>query len=167
MEPLNQLDSDMLVFVNLHPSDLTDHDLFSITGAFAEASQRIVLEVTERASLDGIRDVRALVSRLRRHGFRVALDDFGAGYAGLTSFALLEPEFVKLDMVLVRGIAEEPTKKTLIRTMISMCKELGIQVIAEGIETEEERDELVRAGCDLMQGYLFGRPEPPFPKWPL
>jgi len=167
MEPLKQLDDDMLVFVNLHPSDLTDHDLFSITGPFAEASQRIVLEVTERASLDGIRDVRALVSRLRRHGFRVALDDFGAGYAGLTSFALLEPEFVKLDMVLVRGIAEEPTKKTLIRTMISMCKELGIQVIAEGIETEEERDELIRAGCDLMQGYLFGRPGPPFPTWPL
>jgi EAL domain-containing protein (putative c-di-GMP-specific phosphodiesterase class I) len=167
MEPLNQLEDDITVFVNLHPTDLVDHDLFAITGAFADASQRIVLEVTERASLDGIRDVRSIVARLRRLGFRVALDDFGAGYAGLTSFALLEPEFVKLDMVLIRGIAQEPTKKTLIRTIISMCKELGILVIAEGIETEEERDELIRAGCDLMQGYFFGRPGPPFARWPL
>jgi EAL domain-containing protein (putative c-di-GMP-specific phosphodiesterase class I)/CheY-like chemotaxis protein len=167
VEPLDRLPADVALFVNLHPTDLVDHDLLSTAGAFADASRRIVLEVTERASLDGIHDVRSHVTRLRRHGFRVALDDFGAGYAGLTSFALLEPEFVKLDMVLVRGIAQEPTKKTLVRTMIAMCKELGILVIAEGIETEEERDELLRAGCDLMQGYLFGKPGDPFPPSPF
>jgi EAL domain-containing protein (putative c-di-GMP-specific phosphodiesterase class I) len=167
VEPLERLPSDVVLFVNLHPSDLIDHHLFSTAGAFAAASERVILEVTERASLDGIQNVRSHVARLRANGFRIALDDFGAGYAGLTSFALLEPEFVKLDMVLARGIAHEPTKKTLVRTMITMCKELGIQVIAEGIEEEEERDELLRAGCDLMQGYLFGRPGPPFPGSPF
>jgi EAL domain-containing protein (putative c-di-GMP-specific phosphodiesterase class I) len=167
VEPLGELEKDVVLFVNLHPTDLADIELYASTGVFAAASERIVLEMTERASLDGIRDVRANVARLRVNGFRVALDDFGAGYAGLTSFALLEPEFVKLDMVLARGIAHEPTKKTLVRTMVSMCKELGILVIAEGIESEEERDELLRAGCDLMQGYLFGRPGPAFPKSPF
>jgi len=161
--PIDQLKNGEVLFVNLHPSDLLDHDLFSSAGPFAAAADRIILEVTERASLDDIRNVRSHVSRLRASGFRIALDDFGAGYAGLTSFALLEPEFVKLDMVLARGIAHEPTKKTLVRTMVTMCKELGIQVVAEGIEEAEERDELLRAGCDLMQGYLFARPGPPFP----
>ncbi len=167
MEPLGQLANGEVLFVNLHPTDLLDSDLYATAGPFAAASKRVVLEMTERASLDGIRDVRSNVARLRANGFRVALDDFGAGYAGLTSFALLEPEFVKLDMVLARGIAHEPTKKTLVRTMVSMCRELGILVIAEGIESEEERDELLRAGCDLMQGYLFGRPAAEFLKSPF
>jgi EAL domain-containing protein (putative c-di-GMP-specific phosphodiesterase class I)/ActR/RegA family two-component response regulator len=164
VEPLPRLAPGVVLFVNIHPTDLLDRDLFSTTGPFASAASKIVLEVTERACLDGIRDVRAHCGSLRRNGFRLALDDLGAGYAGLTSFALLEPDFVKLDMSLVRDLAREPTRKTLVRTMISMCKELGIMVIAEGIETEEERDELIRAGCDLMQGYLFARPGPPFPE---
>ncbi len=167
VEPLGQLEEEQLLFVNLHPTDLLDSNLYGVAGAFAAASQRVVLEMTERASLDGVRDVRVNLARLRASGFRVALDDFGAGYAGLTTFALLEPEFVKLDMVLARGIAHEPTKRTLVRTMVSMCKELGISVIAEGIENEEERDELLHAGCDLMQGYLFGKAEAPFPKSPF
>jgi EAL domain-containing protein (putative c-di-GMP-specific phosphodiesterase class I) len=165
--PMEKLGSDMALLVNLHPTDLHDHDLFATGGAFAAVADRIILEVTERASLDGVRDVRPHVARLRRNGFRLALDDLGAGYAGLTSFAMLEPEIVKLDRVLVRDIAREPTRKTLVRTVISMCKELGILVIAEGIEKEEERDELLGAGCDLMQGYLFGKPGPAFPRSPF
>jgi EAL domain-containing protein (putative c-di-GMP-specific phosphodiesterase class I) len=66
-------------------------------------------------------------------------------------------------MALVRDLHREPTKQTLVRTMISMCKELGVVVTGEGIETLEERDELARAGCDLMQGYLFARPGDAFP----
>jgi EAL domain-containing protein (putative c-di-GMP-specific phosphodiesterase class I) len=96
-------------------------------------------------------------------GFRLAIDDLGAGYAGLNSFSQLEPEVAKLDMALVRDVHKQPTKLTLVRTMISMCRELGIQVVAEGIETAEERDALVWAGCDLLQGYLFAKPGPAFP----
>jgi EAL domain-containing protein (putative c-di-GMP-specific phosphodiesterase class I) len=99
-----------------------------------------------------VRDVQARIARLREMGFRIAVDDLGAGYAGLTSFAQLEPEVVKLDMSLVRGVHAQPTKLTLVRTMVSMCRELGMQVVAEGIETPQERDAMVNAGCDLLQG---------------
>jgi EAL domain-containing protein (putative c-di-GMP-specific phosphodiesterase class I) len=124
---------------------------------------QVVLEITERASLHHIRDVQSRIARLREMGFRIAVDDLGAGYAGLTSFAQLEPEVVKLDMSLVRNVHAQPTKQTLVRTMISMCHELGMKVVAEGIETPEERDAILEAGCDLMQGYLFARPGPAFP----
>jgi EAL domain-containing protein (putative c-di-GMP-specific phosphodiesterase class I) len=163
IEPLGQLPEGVSLFLNLHPSDLLDDDLYSANGMLASVADRIVLEVTERASLEGIRDVRARVASLRKLGFRIAVDDLGAGYAGLTSFALLEPDVVKLDMALVRGVHNEPKKQTVIKTMITMCKELGITVTAEGIEVPEERDELARAGCDLMQGYLFAKPGSAFP----
>jgi EAL domain-containing protein (putative c-di-GMP-specific phosphodiesterase class I) len=152
-----------LLFLNLHPADLQDDHLFRADGPLAAIADRVVLEITERASLDGIRDIRARVASLRKLGFRIAIDDLGAGYAGLTSFSLLEPDIVKLDMALVRDIHREPKKLTVIKTMITMCKELGIVVTAEGIEGPEERDELARAGCDLMQGYLFAKPGDAFP----
>jgi EAL domain-containing protein (putative c-di-GMP-specific phosphodiesterase class I) len=152
----------VLLFVNLHTHDLTDEELFAKDAPLTRSASRVVLEITERASLHDINDVQARVERLRRLGFRIAIDDLGAGYAGLTSFALLQPEVVKLDMSLVRDVHLAPTKRTLVRTMTSMCRELGMLVVAEGIETAEERDVLTDAGCELLQGYLFARPEPPF-----
>jgi EAL domain-containing protein (putative c-di-GMP-specific phosphodiesterase class I) len=88
----------------------------------------------------------------------------GAGYAGLTSFALLEPEVVKLDMSLVRDVHQSPTKQKVIRSMTSLCKELGMLVVAEGVETPAERDMLIELDCDLLQGFLFARPGRPFPE---
>jgi EAL domain-containing protein (putative c-di-GMP-specific phosphodiesterase class I) len=151
------------LFVNLHTHDLLDEELFDRDRPLARIADRVVLEITERASLHHIGDVQSRISRLREMGFRIAVDDLGAGYAGLTSFAQLEPEVVKLDMSLVRGIHGQPTKQTLVRTMITMCHELGMKVVAEGIETCEERGAIIEAGCDLMQGYLFARPGPAFP----
>jgi EAL domain-containing protein (putative c-di-GMP-specific phosphodiesterase class I)/ActR/RegA family two-component response regulator len=163
LQPLERLPDGVLLFLNLHPADLLDEQLFLPTGALAAVAGRVVLEITERATLDDIRDVRARIASLRKIGFRIAVDDLGAGYAGLTSFTLLEPDVVKLDMALVRNIHREPKKQTVVRTMITMCKELGIVVTSEGIEVPEERDELERAGCDLMQGYLFAKPGDAFP----
>ena len=97
-------------------------------------------------------------------GFRIAVDDLGAGYAGLTSFALLEPEIVKLDMTLVRDIHESATKQKLVKSMAALCKDMGMVVVAEGVETTAERDVLAGLGCDLMQGYLFAKPGKPFPE---
>jgi EAL domain-containing protein (putative c-di-GMP-specific phosphodiesterase class I) len=161
--PSVPLPSGVKLFVNLNTHDLLDEDLFDRDRPLARMAPHVVLEVTERASLHHIRDVQARVARLREMGFRVAVDDLGAGYAGLTSFAQLEPEVVKLDMSLVRNVHLQPTKQTLVRTMIAMCHELGMEVVAEGIETPEERDAIVEAGCDLMQGYLFAKPGPAFP----
>ena len=163
IEPLRRLPEEVALFLNLHPNDLLDPQLYATDGPLAAVASRTVLEITERATLHGMNDVRARIASLKQLGFRIAIDDLGAGYAGLTSFTLLEPDIVKLDMALVRDIHREPRKQTLVRTMISMCKELGIIVTSEGIETPEERDELARGGCDLMQGYLFAKPGDAFP----
>src|SRR5207249_3254913 len=95
---------------------------------------------------------------------RIAVDDLGAGYAGLSSFAQLEPEVVKLDMTLVRDAPGSLTKQRLIRSMVTLCDEMGLTVVAEGVETAAERDVLVALGCHLLQGYLLGRPGRPFPE---
>jgi EAL domain-containing protein (putative c-di-GMP-specific phosphodiesterase class I) len=150
------------IFVNLHARDLLDEKLFSPTSPLSSVANRIVLEITERASLDIIPNPRARVAELRGLGFRIAIDDLGAGYSGLTSFATLEPDFVKLDMSLVRGVDHDPMKEKLVRAMTALCKDLGMTVVAEGVETIAERDKLVELGCDLLQGYLLGRPERAF-----
>jgi EAL domain-containing protein (putative c-di-GMP-specific phosphodiesterase class I) len=155
------------LFVNLHARDLMDDDLLSSRSPLAQIANQVVLEITERASLDEVPDARAKVAELRNMGYRIAIDDLGAGYAGLTSFVALEPELVKLDMSLVRDVDKTPTKRKLIRSMATLCKDLGITVVAEGVETAAERDVVMELGCELLQGYLLGKPGKPFPdfKW--
>ena len=89
---------------------------------------------------------------------RVAIDDLGAGYASLNSVAELEPEVIKLDMVLVRDVHLHPLRQRLVRALLGAAEELGVAVIAEGVETREELACLVEIGCDLFQGWLFARP---------
>lgn len=150
--------SDAMLFVNLHSSDLNDPDLFSPMSPLVRHAEHVVLEVTERAALDDVNNIRNRVSLLRRIGYRIAIDDLGAGYAGLTSFASLEPEIVKLDMTLIRGIQESEVKSRVVDGITSLCRSLSMQVVAEGIETVEELERIRALGCDYLQGYLFGRP---------
>ncbi len=166
-EAMLQGDPTWLLFLNLHPSDLLDESLLDSATTLSKIADRVVLEITERASLDKIPDVRARVVALRELGFRVAVDDLGAGYAGLTSFVHLEPDFVKLDMSLVHDVDQSAVKRKLVASMTNLCKEMGLQVVAEGVETAAERDVLVDLGCDLLQGYRFARPSRPFaqPAW--
>src|SRR5450432_1037038 len=122
------------VFVNLHPSDLEDAELYADDGALTPYARNVVLEITERAALDRIHELQQL-----------------------------ETEVVKVDMSLVRGIDASAVKQKLVRSIIALCTELGIHLIAEGIETPAERDMLVTLGGDLCQGYLFARPDRGFP----
>lgn len=155
---------DALLFVNLHAADLNDPELTSARAPLSTIAPRVVLEVTERSSLHGVRDLPSKVGALRDLGFRIAVDDLGAGYAGLSSFSQLEPEFVKLDMSLVRGMDASPRKRSVVRAMARLCtKELAIHVICEGVETTAERDALAEEDCDLLQGYLFAKPDRDFP----
>ncbi len=151
--------ADVKLFVNLHASDLNDPELLDSCSHLSGIGHRVILEITERASLDGVKDVASRVKKLREQGFNIAIDDLGAGYAGLSSFAQLEPEVAKLDMSLVRGIDQQPKKQSIVRAMVQLCEELGILVVAEGVEATGERDRLVDLGCDLLQGYLFAKPE--------
>lgn len=151
------------VFVNLHVLDLEDDDLFDPQSALAAFADRIHFEITERAALERVANVPERIARLRALGYRIAIDDLGEGYAGLTSFAKLEPEIVKLDMSLVRGIDAAPMKKKLVRAMATLCRELGAGMVAEGVETCAERDALLEVGADLLQGFLFAEPAFPAP----
>jgi EAL domain-containing protein (putative c-di-GMP-specific phosphodiesterase class I) len=162
-EPMLRADPSWVLFLNLHPEDLLDPVLHAEGTALAELAPRVVLEITERASLHKVTDVRARVTALRERGFRVAVDDLGAGYAGLSSFAQLEPDIVKLDMTLVRDVHKTPVKRKLVASMTQVCRDLGLSVVAEGVECAEERDVLVEVGCDLLQGYHFAKPGKPFP----
>jgi EAL domain-containing protein (putative c-di-GMP-specific phosphodiesterase class I) len=150
------------LFVNLHADDLLDETLFDAGTSFSAMAPRIVLEITERAQLEGVKDVGSRIERLRGLGFRIAVDDIGAGYSGLNSFALLKPDIVKLDMTLVRDIHHDPVKRRLASAVVNLCRDLSISVVGEGVETIGERDVLLEIGCDLLQGYLFGRPGAPF-----
>ncbi len=156
------------LFVNLHVTDLLDPELLSPSAPLAQIADQVVLEITERSSLDRVPDVRSRIASLRAIGYRIAVDDLGAGYAGLTSFALLEPDFVKLDMSLVRGVDSNSTKQKVVRLMTTLCREMGMLVVAEGVETPSECHTLVSLDCDLLQGFLFAKPGKPFPeaKWP-
>ena len=158
-EDIATLPEGALIFVNLHPFDLLDDELVLGHGPLTDFATRVVLEITERATLEGIHDIRRRVSSLRKLGYRIALDDLGAGYAGLTRFAQLEPDVVKIDRSLVQDIGSHRTKQKLLGTLAQLCNQLKMGVICEGIETREERDTLLTLDCDLLQGYLFARPE--------
>jgi EAL domain-containing protein (putative c-di-GMP-specific phosphodiesterase class I) len=152
------------VFVNLHSQDLLDDHLYAVESPLSKVADRIVLEVTERASLASVTEIEARIAQLRGLGFRIALDDLGAGYSGLASFATLQPEVVKYDMSLVRGVEASPTRRKVISSMTALFAEMEMKAVAEGVETTAERDTLIEVGVDLFQGYLFGRPARGFSK---
>jgi len=155
------------LFVNVHPQDLNDPDLYDPSAPLTRHAHRVTFEVTERARLDDEKAAQVQLRQLRALGYHIAIDDLGAGYAGLASVAALHPEVVKLDMSLVRGVDRNPISARIIRALTAVCSEMGISLVAEGVETVAERDALLGLGCDLLQGYLFARPAPAFVHPPM
>jgi diguanylate cyclase (GGDEF)-like protein len=154
---LADLDPGQLLFINLHPAELDDPELLS--GELDRAAaERIVFEITERASIPDFKRFRTSTAALTSAGYRLAIDDLGAGYASLSAVALIEPRFVKLDMSMVRGIDRSRHKNHLVRRMVEFANDVGIEIIAEGVETAEEARVVGELGCHLAQGYFFGPP---------
>jgi EAL domain-containing protein (putative c-di-GMP-specific phosphodiesterase class I) len=151
-----------VVFVNLHLLDLFDKQLTSPFSPLSRVASRVVLEITERTSLEGQADVRYRVAELRELGFKIAIDDLGGGHARMGTFTPLDCDYVKLDMSLVRDIDKHPMKQRLVRSVNELCKSQGTKIIGEGVETEAESKVLVELGCDFLQGYLIARPAAPF-----
>lgn len=145
------------IFVNVHGLELTDEELFAPGSPLAGMAGRVVLEITERTGLDPAAGP-ASVAMLRKLGYRIAVDDLGAGYAALGALATLEPDVVKLDMSLIRDIHRHPTKRRVVGAIANLCRELGSRVVAEGVETSDERIAVLDAGIGLVQGYLLARP---------
>ncbi|MFO0671643.1 MAG: EAL domain-containing response regulator [Polyangiaceae bacterium] len=131
-EAISAMPADAVLFVNVHPADVLDERLFDSASPLATIASRVVLEITERSTLASVVDVAGRLRALRDMGFRIAIDDLGAGYAGLSSFSLLEPDIAKLDMSLIRGIDGAERKRRVVRSLIHLCQEeLGVAVVCE------------------------------------
>ena len=120
--------------------------------------QRIIFETVEGERVSDAKWLAEVLREYKRIGFLTAIDDFGAGFAGLNLLADFQPDIVKLDMELVRNIDQSLPRQAIVRGVQRICAELGIQVIAEGVETAAESTCLQDAGIRLLQGYLFSRP---------
>jgi EAL domain-containing protein (putative c-di-GMP-specific phosphodiesterase class I) len=152
-------------FLNVSPDVIDDPRFVSgFTRAALEehgvALKNIVIEITERASIRDYAKFEAVVRHYAAQGFQIALDDFGSGHSGLVTLISCVPHFLKLDMAVTRDVDREPYKQSIVRAMAAMAREIGAVLVAEGVETWEEAETLVRCGIEWAQGFLFGRPMP-------
>jgi EAL domain-containing protein (putative c-di-GMP-specific phosphodiesterase class I) len=119
---------------------------------------RIMFEFTEDEMMRDPAHVNRIVKSYKEFGFLTALDDFGAGYSGLSRFAETQTDLVKIDMHLIRGVEKSRARRAIVRGLCVMTRDLGVELLAEGVETRDEYEALREAGLRLFQGYLFGRP---------
>jgi EAL domain-containing protein (putative c-di-GMP-specific phosphodiesterase class I) len=121
-------------------------------------TKKIIFEFTEQELIEDIQHISNIMKAYNKMGFKTALDDFGAGYAGLNFIADCEVDFIKIDMGLIRDIEKSKSRQAIVKAVTRMCEDLNIRIIAEGIETIAERDVLESYGITLFQGYLFCKP---------
>jgi EAL domain-containing protein (putative c-di-GMP-specific phosphodiesterase class I) len=119
---------------------------------------RLIFETLESEHVDNYRHLTNILREYRQFGFKTAIDDFGAGYSGLNLLADFQPDLIKLDMALIRDVDKDRVRQVIVRGIVTICEQLGVTVIAEGIESAGERDFLSDCGIFLMQGYWFARP---------
>ena len=151
------------IFINFNPTAIYDPEfcLRSTIAAIRQThleSHQFVFEVIESDRVTDLERLPQVLDFYRREGFRVALDDLGAGYSSLNMLSTLKPDFIKLDMHLIRGIDSDLYKAEVVAALIAAAHNLNIQVVAEGVETIGEWNWVAAAGADYTQGYLFGRP---------
>lgn len=149
--------------LNILPRGLYLSDT-SVTSTLAAAERhalpidRVILEVTEGEVIADYAQLGRRLNEFRSMGLKVAIDDFGAGYSGLNMLADFQPDQIKIDMNLVRGIERHGPRQSIVRAVTQVCGDLGIDVIAEGVESLDEYAWFVEQGVRLFQGYLFAKP---------
>lgn len=157
-----------MLFLNIEPEAVGDPELRDVmfTALLADAAitpDRIVLEITERTAITDFPSFRSTLEYLRALGFSVAVDDAGAGYGSLQVLAEVKPEWLKIDISLVRGVDSDEVRRQLMSSMVTFAGRMGVKLVAEGIETSAELEALRDLGVEYGQGFLFTRPVPPFP----
>ena len=155
---LDDLAPDVTLSVNASPSTVLSDRLRDVLAT--PAASRVVVELTEHARVDDYDAVRTATEALRASGVRLAVDDAGAGYAGLQQILQLCPDIIKLDLAITRGIDDDPVRRALAASLHSFADETGAQIVAEGIETAGELEQLRRLGMRWGQGFLLARPGP-------
>jgi EAL domain-containing protein (putative c-di-GMP-specific phosphodiesterase class I) len=121
---------------------------------------KIKIEITERALIDNYSVVSDFINAIHAKGVRFALDDFGTGYSNISTVLGFPINTVKLDKSLIWSSIENPKSEAVVRHMVAAFKEIGVDVLAEGVENEEHRDFVIDCGCDMIQGFLYSRPVP-------
>jgi EAL domain-containing protein (putative c-di-GMP-specific phosphodiesterase class I) len=153
------LPANRMLFLNLHPDELSDPEgMAARLEPLRPHAGRVVLEITERRQLSGVEHWERSVELATEMGFRIAVDDLGAGYSSLAVLAELQPSIIKIDMSIVRGVDADERKQRLIELIVSFAKATTSRVVGEGVETEDEADCLRALGVDLFQGYFYGKP---------
>ena len=155
------------LFINIDGNLLQDK---SFQGGFTKeklakyslCASDIVFEVTERSDFDDYERIKKLLKHYESQGYEVALDDLGSGYSGLNRLQHIKPRYVKIDYELIHDIHKEKSKRALVRMLVHYCETMGYELIAEGIEKDEELECLINNGVLLGQGFLLGRPEREF-----
>jgi predicted signal transduction protein with EAL and GGDEF domain len=154
----------LFIAVNVSPMQMRDPWLVDLVGAvMAEtgiAAERVVLEVTEGILIDNPQEAQMRLEALRALGVHIALDDFGTGYSSLSYLQKFPFDRLKIDRAFVSSLGTTANSGTIIQSIVALGHALGMSVLAEGIETDEQRVLLRLAGCDEMQGFLFARPGP-------
>ena len=151
------------IFINFNPTAIYDPKFCLATTLRVITDlnmnpERIVFEVVESDRISDIEHLTGILKYFRNNGFRIAMDDVGAGYSSLNLLSQLRPDFIKLDMELIRNVDADPYKAIITSNMIQLARELGVQVIAEGVEREQEWLWLQEHGADFVQGHLFAKP---------
>ena len=153
-----QLPPGAFLSVNASPATLLREDFNELVGGLHGAS--LVVEVTEHAAVEDYEPLQRAVDRLRKDNVRLAIDDAGAGFASLKHIVRLRPEFIKLDLFLIREIHKDPVKQAVVAGMLGVASQIGGKVIAEGVESAAELRALSELGVEWAQGYYLGRPGP-------
>ncbi len=153
------------VFINLHPAELSSRWLVRPDDPIYLYSGPLYLEITEAAALEYFDLCKGVLAEVcSRTGAVVVVDDFGAGYSNLTRIIELKPGVVKLDRTLVRELDKNARQRILVANINRLCQDLGADVVAEGIETQDELQAVIDCGVRYGQGYLLGRPSNPPPE---
>lgn len=157
LESLSHLPDGMYATINVSPQTVA-------SGAVRELLEgsglpNLVVEITEHCQVDDFEELSREIAALKAHA-RIALDDVGTGYAGLRHIVDLQPDILKMDMVLTRGIEADPARKAMTAALVQLAREIGCTVVAEGIETKDEARVMKKLGVDCGQGYLYSRPLP-------
>lgn len=124
------------------------------------SGRNLVIEITESMLLDNDKETQEELMKLRDAGIQVSIDDFGTGYSALSYLKKFDIDYLKIDQSFVRNVAQDPSDLALCEAIVVMAHKLGLKVIAEGVETRQQRELLTKIGCDFGQGYLFARPMP-------
>ncbi|TLS48427.1 GGDEF domain-containing protein [Paenibacillus antri] len=143
----------------LHDPDFSPGQTLALLQRRGLTPNNVVLEITERSSIEDFSTAKKVIDHYRSQGYRIAIDDAGAGYSSLQAIAEIQPDYIKVDRSLVQGIHRDKVKEYILETFVWFAKRLNIKVIAEGIEEAEELEKLIRLGVHYAQGYFLGRPD--------